>query len=501
MFDDLHPNLQEHLLHGSVGKTHLAGAALAALSPECARPDLGIMLLVEAWAHDPLDSGLAAQILALDAKLHLAPGPVKALLAQAAKADKRLQPMSEAVATAHEDGSERDLLLLAGQVEPILPFAAHVLRARGHFLGGRYERAAQACRSAEAPLAAWQSFLAECLLRQGERAAAIEQYRAVVAAHPWHVTALMRLYDLAEERDRDSAPLDGDAVILLYSWNKAAELDATLESLAASDTGQARIIALDNGSTDDTPQVLEAWAHRLGERFDTVRLPSNIGAPAARNWLMTLPEVRASRWTAYLDDDIILPPDWLSRLGAATRAYPGAGVWGCKIVDRDNPVLIQNADLHLRSAHEDSPLKHFTGAPPGFEMTDLHYQSPDLGQFDSTRPCASVTGCCHLFRTSRLLEAGEFDIRFSPTQFDDLEHDLRLVLAGHTPVYTGHLTVRHARLSGARAEVRGAASGNAFGNSAKLHTKIGPERSRKLRTLALATLLDDARTKQQALGL
>ena len=48
-------------------------------------------------------------------------------------------------------------------------------------------------------------------------------------------------------------------------------------------------------------------------------------APAARNWLMHLPEVREACWAAYIDDDIHLPPDWLPRLGAAAARYPEAG--------------------------------------------------------------------------------------------------------------------------------------------------------------------------------
>jgi len=495
-WNSLPPRLLEPLLAGSVGKPHLAAAALAALSPEAARPDLGLALLAEAWAHDPLDADLPTQILALDAKLNLVPKPVKALLAPAAKAARALRALKGADLP---ETSPEELFAMAEQTAPLFPAAAELIRARGHFLAGRFERAAASLDKLAAPLATTQALAAECTLRQGDRARAMDLYRSVCEAQPWHVGALSRLHDLDSGRDTALARPDGEVAILLYSWNKADDLDATLESLATSKLDEARITVLDNGSTDATPQVLEAWTHRLGERFSTLRLPSNIGAPAARNWLLTLPEVRAARWVAYLDDDILLPEDWLLRLGAAAEAYPEAGVWGCKVVDRVSPQIIQNADLHLRPARPNAA--QTTGHTPLFEVTDIHQQSPDLGQFDCIRPCASVTGCCHLFRTSRLMAAGEFDIRFSPTQFDDLEHDLRLLLEGRTPVYTGHLTVRHARQSGMLTARQGAASGNAFGNQLKLQMKYTPDQIGQMRRLALAALLDDVQAKERALGL
>ncbi|BBD07514.1 glycosyltransferase [Desulfovibrio ferrophilus] len=493
--------LLEALMTGSTGKAHLARSALLALGAPQPLVDLGLTLLAEAWTHDPLDANLATQTLSLDAKLHLLPAPIKALLKQASKSQGKLRSLQPALAHARDEVSASEMLTLASQIEPFFPAVAHMLQAEGHFLAGRFEQAGEACRALDVPLPRIMNLEAECALRTGDRERAITRYRESLLASPWQVNTLMRLYDLVMQRDQTISMPKGETVVLLYSWNKADDLDKTLASLAASDAKEACIITLDNGSTDATPQVVDAWANRLGKRFSKIRLPSNIGAPAARNWLMTLPEVRNSRWTVYLDDDVELVPDWLGRLGAATEAYPAAGVWGCKVVDIARPAIIQNADLHLREPYDDSTLAHISNQPTLFEVTDLHHEGPDLGQFDYIRPCASVTGCCHMFSTAKLLQAGEFDIRFSPTQLDDLEHDLRLLLAGHIPVYTGHLTVRHARLSGTKCAMSSAASGNAFGNQLKLQYKIGPDNAKAMRKIAAQALLDDVLTKQEALSL
>lgn len=499
----LPPLLLEGLATGSTGKVHLTRCARMALTPEAKAADLGLDLLAAAWEEDPLDSWLASQILALDDKLHLAPAPRKALLAQAAKADARLAPLRPAVTAALREGSAEDLARAAAEVRPVFQAGGDLLMARAHALAGRLERAEDLCAGLEktAPLTSAMELRARCALGRGDRARAMDLLRASLGLRPWRVSPLLVLADLASEADRALHMPDGETALLLYSWNKARDLDAALASLAASDTGAARILALDNGSTDDTPAVLQAWAHRLGERFTPLTLPCNIGAPAARNWLMARPEVRAARWAVYLDDDILLPEDWLLRLGAAAEAYPGASVWGCKVVDREAPAVVQNADLHLREPSAAQAQPAAAGHGPWFGMTDLHLESPDLGQLAYMRPCASVTGCCHLFRTDRLLASGEFDIRFSPTQFDDLEHDLRMLEAGGGAAYTGHLTVRHARRTGADAAADTQAGGNAAGNMLKLTYKFGPRQAEAMRRLAVRRVLDDILAKERDLGL
>ena len=228
-------------------------------------------------------------------------------------------------------------------------------------------------------------------------------------------------------------------------------------------------------STDNTAEILSSWQSRfemaLGpDRFTAITLPVNIGAPAARNWLMNLDAVQKHDFICYLDDDILLPPDWLLKFGSAVRQYPDAGVWGCKVVDHVNQSLIQSADSHLSVDPEAIPLDLTRTAPNPFKLTDLHIQSLDTGLFDILRPCASVTGCCHLFRTKKLLESGDFAIHLSPSQYDDLEHDLRLCEAGLFPVYQGHLTIRHKKRTGAASRVSMQEEGNALGNKYKMQT-------------------------------
>ena len=110
-----------------------------------------------------------------------------------------------------------------------------------------------------------------------------------------------------------------------------------------------------------------------------------------------------------------------------------------------------------------------------FKISDLHHQALDFGQFCYVRPCVSVAGCCHLFKTEKLLASQGFDLRFSPTQYDDLEFDIRNALQGEYAVYQGHAEVRHMEKNG-KASMPGTQEyGNSYANLYKLHKKYSQE--------------------------
>jgi GT2 family glycosyltransferase len=382
---------------------------------------------------------------------------------------------------------------LSGPLAPLGIFVA----ARLALVDGRLDaaRARFGGLTESFPAQAAGQALAEVLWRQGEREPALTALAGVLRARPWDTLVLCRLHDWATGFAAARAPLPGSLAVLLYSYNSAPLLDATLAALAETDwdyaptAGPARLLVLDNGSRDGTPEVLAAWRERLGEALGVVTLPVNIGAPAARNWLAALPEVADREFVAYLDDDALVASDWLGRFGAAVAAYPGAGVWGCRILGRDAPRFVQCADSHL------FPIPREGDFGRAFDLASPWLVTPDWGQYAVCRPCSSVTGCCHLFRTSKLGAVGDFDIRFSPTQYDDLDHDLRLLLAGEVPVCQGHLAVLHAKTTGSAGNPGGAGYGSGFANQFKLHHKYDDQELARAATVAFAALARDAAVK------
>ncbi|MEG6505819.1 glycosyltransferase family 2 protein [Nitratidesulfovibrio sp. 1201_IL3209] len=555
---DLPGDLAAALLKGGVGQLHLVGIAEMALAamntPEGSAYGpaslfaLGADALCAAWEADPLDGRTAGQLAALHKARPFLPTPVfrvaelltaldapppeaevrqlvRLLQQRDADASCRLldrqcrarpgntfwlrQAMVVGMTEARHQWLDAWLAGLpsglrdgGGVPAPVVAaLRGDVAFARGDMAGAAALYAA-ACKAL--PLVTWKVRHAESLYRAGDCDAALALWRAAADARPWQVNLLLRLDDVARGRDLPGDLPAGRGAVLFYTWNKAECIDEALASVAASDLGDARVVVLDNGCTDATPEVLARWAERapnhpggsLGERLLTVTLPLNIGAPPARNWLLTLPEVRACDWVAFLDDDATVPPDWLRLFGASMAAHPAANVHGCRVVDHAVPMLLQSVDLHLdpggdmAAAPENAP-----GYRRRFSVSDLHLQELDFGQFSYLRPCVSVTGCCHLFRRAVFDAVGAFDLRYAPSQYDDLEHDLRRSLRGDLPVYQGHLAVRHMKRTGRSAWTDPAQFSNAWANMYKLQYRYARPDFDALRQHDHAALLADVEAR------
>lgn len=534
----LPPDLRYRLLAGAVGKHHLADTGRLALAlggedPASAAALAGLAkeLFTSAWLADPLDGTLASDLAEFERRLPtLSPNAVQCVKATAAlcrvpdpaarpvrlaglEAAGEYEPLARwldrELASAPQSGFlawtlyhhalrnrdfDRGLAVAArfAAMPGLGPLAAK-LSADVRFLAGDYDRAASDYAAAEEAFPSLcADRLGEALCRAGKRDQGLSCLSRAVTDHPWLVNATLRLYDLAGGQDDECVPLPGRTAILLYSYNNPEYLDLTLrslhESLAHGPDVLVRVLC--NGPEGGTGEVVRAWRDRFGGDFQEVDLPVNVGAPAARNWLASLPEVGRCDFAAYLDDDVRLPGDWLARFGAGVATRPDGSLWGCRVVDFERPGNLQQVDLNPTARDGE-------GEPP--LLFEPHLGTFDFGQFAYLRPAGSVTGCCHLFRTEALLENGGFDLRFSPSQYDDLDHDLRLGLAGKTIVYQGHLAVEHMKLSG-RVSANPAGAGNAAANLRKLRAKYSAEDMRTLRDHSLALLERDFRNKFDALG-
>ncbi|WP_421902361.1 glycosyltransferase [Maridesulfovibrio sp.] len=498
------------LLVSGHGKPHLMETANRVInSAESSREkstliDLGVDMFLAAWEASPLDGQLASNLLAINKQLNFLPAPLvetMSLIASNSAIPENLGYLQRLIA---KDDKDKLVDYLSSQTErepENLFWLSHLLDL-AFFLGrhevasaalardwptsmnmvlnkyagdiafcsGNYEQAeAIYSDTSEGALILGENLLrlAESVDRMGRRDEAMVLWRDRMTARPWQVNTWFKVYDRLLGSGGSNL-LDGQVAVCLYTFNKADDFDVTMKSLAQSPLDNVHIFALDNGSSDHTSEIMTRWKEQLGDRFSRIDLPVNVGAPAARNWLKNMNELKLYDYVAYLDDDAFIPADWQAHFSAAVEAYPDAGVWGCKVVNEDQQEVIQHADLHLRET------------PTGFEdvvrsfefaYLDPYNQDLDYGQFDYCRPCVSVTGCFHLFRQDILSQSGDFDLRYSPTQYDDLDHDLMLAKAGKTAVYQGKLKVQHKRKSGAAVSISRAARGSGAGNVLKLESK------------------------------
>ncbi|SOB59912.1 Glycosyl transferase family 2 [Pseudodesulfovibrio profundus] len=524
-------DIRRHLLLGFSGRPHLHGAVEVVLN-HSRRPDdlyarMAADMLLAAWGENPLDGNCVA---ALAGRMDKLPAVSKRLLPAIKSVLAHWQPeVTPEAQVAMQGSGSQQLTFLRDQLRHQLrnlfwwhhlyeyarihgdwpAFREQMSEAQapeglarvfscalGHALFAKGDRKAASVLYgdllAKLPLPIIDERLAMAWLGRGKIDEGLLLLQQCAASRPWNVSLQLRQYELAVDGANALAAPAGQTMVLAYSWNKADDLAATLDSLVRSDLESVQVRVLDNGSTDRTPEVIRQFIDKFGsDKASVVTMPVNVGAPAARNWLMHLPEVRESEHVAFIDDDIELPGDWLKRLGAVASRYPEAGVWGCKVVDYHGPSRMQCGEHNLYPV-------------PGMRretlMSTLMLQDSDFGQMDYMRPCASVTGCVHLFRTSRLLQNGDFDLRFSPTQYDDLDRDLRMVLSGGYAAYTGFLAIPHKRRSGSLSETGKPEAGGATANMHKLLAKYSDGEFEAMAKVMDAVLLDDVQKKIKALG-
>ncbi len=238
----------------------------------------------------------------------------------------------------------------------------------------------------------------------------------------------------------------------LVTWNSLKLLKRTLETLALTDypADRLKVYVADNGSTDGTPAYLKELAATYPFPLQIVSLPLNTGVAAGINAAIL---AGSGELVARLDDDISLTPDWLKVFVEDLRNRPFAGCVATKTVN-------------------DTPARTLQWACPHSYPNGYNYRDEiDLGQADYIARVAAIHGCCILYRRDTFKRCGYFDIRYSPTQYDDIDHNFALIQAGYEVLYDGRTHVVHKISTGLDRSFAGMAS--AAANGSKMYGKWG----------------------------
>jgi len=238
----------------------------------------------------------------------------------------------------------------------------------------------------------------------------------------------------------------------IVTANSVALLKRCLESLAATDypLDRFRVFIADNGSTDGTIDYLDKLAATFPLPISVSKLPLNSGVPVGLNWALMQGK---GELVARLDDDIVLPPNWLKPMVEDFRRRPFAGCVGPKVLN-DN----------ARGDIQCGAWRHFPGLFG-------HEDETDLGQANYLARTIHVRGCCNLYRRDVFARCGMMDLRYSPSQFDDPDHHIALVAAGYEILYDGRVSIVHKLNNGLARSY--AALTNQSGNGSKMYGKWG----------------------------
>jgi glycosyltransferase involved in cell wall biosynthesis len=117
---------------------------------------------------------------------------------------------------------------------------------------------------------------------------------------------------------------DGHAIdvsVIIPTYNGAATIRRAVETALEADG--VEVIVADDGSTDETPTVLEQLQAAHGARLTVVTLPENCGQVEAQNAAL---DAACGTWILFIGDDDWIDPDGLREMVArANEAGDGVG--------------------------------------------------------------------------------------------------------------------------------------------------------------------------------
>lgn len=220
--------------------------------------------------------------------------------------------------------------------------------------------------------------------------------------------------------------------IVVLNWNGADETFACLESLAGVISADCRVLVVDNGSTDGSPEKLR----NAFPAIELLCLPANCGYAGGNNaGFRRVLEMQADV-VIFLNNDTIVDQGFCAHLVEVLRRKPSTGIAVPKIFYWDRPDTLWYAGGVLRLS---------TGL-----IRHVGLREKDALEFD--RPCSTgyATGCCLAMRCRDFNAIGGFDEAFR-MYAEDVDLSLRVRAQGMSIDYVPASKVWHkvsASLSG-----------------------------------------------------
>ncbi len=218
--------------------------------------------------------------------------------------------------------------------------------------------------------------------------------------------------------------------IVVLCHNKAAYTRACLESVLRTRPAEFELVVGENGSTDETPQLLEEISRRaaaLGVGMRVMHNGANVGCSTARNAAVA---VARGEEIVFLDNDTVIPdPAWLAKLRGALNSDPKAAIVGPKLCYPFEPHLIQCAGVGISR----------TGRVQ-FRGRGCPQEDP---RFSKVEEVQTLISACFMFRRSLYDEIGGLDEAFNPIQYEDFDFCYRARSRGWKALYTPSPVIYH----------------------------------------------------------
>ena len=212
--------------------------------------------------------------------------------------------------------------------------------------------------------------------------------------------------------------------IVVLNWNGAEDTLACLESLAGVISPSCKVLVVDNGSTDGSPEkIRDAFPG-----IELLLLPGNIGYAGGNNaGFRRVRELHAG-FVIFLNNDTIADRDFCAPLLETLQSKPSAGIAVPKIFYQNRPDTIWYAGGIVTLS---------TGL-----IRHVGLRKKNAPEFDRPGITGYATGCCFAMRCRDFEVVGGFDEKFT-MYAEDVDLSLRVRSLGMSIEYVPSSRVWH----------------------------------------------------------
>ena len=218
--------------------------------------------------------------------------------------------------------------------------------------------------------------------------------------------------------------------IVILTHNKAPYTRKCLESIYVSVDADLEVIVVDNGSTDETPELLDELRTTYEEKgwsLQAILNGRNVGCCTGRNQGI---DAARGEYLLFLDNDIMVKDvDWLPKLRAVIDRESAIKIVGPKIIYPFEPHWIQCAGVAI------SPNGRVQFRGRGEDRTGPRF----LEEVD----VQCLISACVMLEKSLVDEIGGFDEAFNPIEFEDFDLCYRAREKGYRVLYTPEVEIYH----------------------------------------------------------
>jgi GT2 family glycosyltransferase len=211
----------------------------------------------------------------------------------------------------------------------------------------------------------------------------------------------------------------GRASVIIPAFNQAFYTRVCLASLEG-EQGNAEIIIVDNGSTDETPRLLAGWASG-GSGRRVISESENLGFARACN---AGAAIARREYLVFLNNDTFVLDGWLTSL-LEPFADPTIQVTGSRLLYPSGHIQ------HAGVAFDDLGPHHVFVGLPGTSPAVL-----------TVRDCQVVTGASLAIRTTEFRRLNGFNTRYE-NSFEDVDLCLRVKQDGGRVLYVPDSVAYH----------------------------------------------------------